>query len=122
MNKSLHTQTEKNAVTSEDLALINRYTVKALSPEEVFTFCTVLCDNEVDRDFERFSVSALHRLGELFVGKTALFNHDPDARGQSARTYKTEVVRDTSRVTSAGEAYTALRRGATSRASQKMRR
>lgn len=109
MNKHFDTQTERNAVTAEDLTLINKYAVKALSQDEVFTFCTVLCDNEIDRDFERFSVSALQKLSELFVGKTALFNHDPDACGQRARTYKTEVAKDASRMTSAGEVYTCLK-------------
>ena len=38
----------------DDLALINRYTRRPFSEEEIYTFSVVLCDNEVDRDFERF--------------------------------------------------------------------
>ena len=48
----------KNAA-APDMEQIGRYTRRAYSPEEVYTFSLVLCDNEVDRDFERFSREAL---------------------------------------------------------------
>lgn len=45
----------KNAkLNKEELALINRYTRREMSEEEVYTFSVVLCDNDIDRDFERF--------------------------------------------------------------------
>ena len=85
--------------------LINRYTRRQLSEEEVYTFPVVLCDNEVDRDYERFSCKALQGLCELFVGKTGIFDHNPKGENQQARIYRAEVVRDSDRTTSAGEAY-----------------
>ena len=63
------------------------------------------CDNEVDRDYERFSCKALQGLCELFVGKTGIFDHNPKGENQQARIYRAEVVRDSDRTTSAGEAY-----------------
>ena len=42
------------AVTAEDLALINKLAKAELTAEQVYVFSLRLCDNEVDRDFERF--------------------------------------------------------------------
>ena len=122
--------------TAQDLELIGALARKPLGPEEVYTFSVRLCDNEVDRDFERFTpqtLSALgpnpwsrsqssatrHRAGStarrmavisgdfervppqtleelapMFVGKAGIFDHQWSARGQAARIYKTEIVRE----------------------------
>ena len=85
--------------------LINRYTRKTFGPDEVYTFSLLLCDNEVDRDFERFDTAALKTLAELFVGKTGMFNHSMNARDQTSRLYAAEVVADGGRLTSTGEPY-----------------
>ena len=96
-------QIEKTAAVDEgDLALINALARRSLKAEEVYTFPVRLCDNEVDRDFERFSRPALEKLAELFVGKCGIFDHQWTAMGQTARLYKTEVV-DEASVTSAGD-------------------
>lgn len=93
------------AADEADLALINRLTRAPLTAEQVYTFAVRLCDNEVDRDFERFDEKALSALGDLFVGKTGIFDHQWSAEGQTARIYKTELVRERSRVTAAGDGY-----------------
>ena len=49
-----------------DMARINRLSRRTLAPEEVYTFAVRLCDNEIDRDLERFDRAGLERLGELF--------------------------------------------------------
>lgn len=90
------------------LAEINRFTRRVVSAEEVYTFPVVLCDNEIDRDGERFSVSALEKLAELFVGKTGIFDHDPKGENQTARIFSCEVRTDESRTTLCGEPYTYL--------------
>ena len=94
---------EENVLT-QDMELINRLSRKKLAPEEVYTFSVKLCDNEVDRDGERFDREALVKLAELFVGKSGLFDHAWSAEGQTARIYKTEVV-DGDGVTAAGDRY-----------------
>ncbi len=91
-------------VTEEELALINRQSRKKLAAEEVYTFCVKLCDNEVDRDYERFDKAALETLAELFVGKSGIFDHSWSAEGQTARIYKAEVVEGDS-MTAAGDRY-----------------
>jgi hypothetical protein len=73
----------------------------------VFTFKAVLCDNEVDRDFERFTIKALQDLSKLFVGKTIIKDHTPKADNQVARIYATELVQS-GKTTKAGELYTQL--------------
>lgn len=109
MQKQFQTQTEDGVVTEEALAAINRYTQKDLTADEVFVFSAVLCDNEIDRDFERFSIESLQTLAPLFEGKTAIQNHSMDAADQSARTFKTEVITDETRKTALGEPYTYLK-------------
>ena len=46
---------QQAAVTAEDLALINLLSRKELKEEDVYVFSLRLCDNEVDRDQERFA-------------------------------------------------------------------
>ena len=92
------------AVTAEELARINRFAKKELRAEEVYTFAVKLCDNEVDRDFERFDRAALEKLSELFVGRTGIFDHSWSAGGQTARIYRAEVIEEETRTT-AGDKY-----------------
>ena len=89
----------------EELALINQFAKAELTAEQVYTFSVRLCDNEVDRDLERFDGGALERLGELFLGKSGVFDHQWSALGQTARIYRTRVVEAPSRVTAAGDGY-----------------
>lgn len=105
--------TKENRIISEkgtgnDISLINAYARKELKDEDVYTFSVILCDNEVDRDFEAFSVKALEKLNKLFVGKTGIFDHDAKANNQCARIYSCEVKTDESRLTELGEVYTYL--------------
>ena len=88
-----------------ELTEINHFAKTPLKAEEVYTFSLRLCDNEVDRDWERFDEAALDTLGDLFVGKSGLFDHQWTAEGQTARIYRTEVVRESARVTAAGDGY-----------------
>ena len=88
-----------------ELAAINGFAKTALTEEQVYAFSMKLCDNEVDRDFERFDAEALETLGELFLGRSGLFDHQWSALGQTARIYRTEVVEEPGRVTAAGDQY-----------------
>jgi len=96
---------EGTAITAGDLERISQLARKPLREEEVYTFSVRLCDNEIDRDFERFAPQTLEELAPLFVGKSGLFDHEWSARGQAARIYKTEVVWEPERVTRAGDSY-----------------
>lgn len=92
-----------------ELALINRFAKTGLKAEEVYAFSVKLCDNEVDRDFERFPVETLEELAPLFVGKSGIFDHQWSAGGQTARIYRTEVVHEKSIITAAGDEYCYLK-------------
>lgn len=94
---------------TELLEKLGKFTRRAHKPEEIYLFDVLLCDNEIDRDGERFSLLALEQLKKLFVGVTGLFDHVPKSSGQTARLFDTELVRDESRITASGEPYTALK-------------
>ena len=96
---------ETAVLTAEDLALINGLSRKELRAEEVYTFSVRLCDNEVDRDGERFAPQTLEELAGMFVGKSGIFDHQWSARGQAARIYRTELIHEPEKLTKAGDGY-----------------
>jgi len=83
-----------NDIRDGELELINKFTRHPLSKDDVYTFSVVLCDNEIDRDFERFSDNALDTLAELFSGVTGITDHNPKSSNQTARIFscKSEFV------------------------------
>lgn len=99
---------ENSCPMPEELAEINAYTRRAFKAEELYVFSVVLCDNEIDRDLERFSVPALEKMAELFCGKTGIYNHSMDANTQSARIFRCEAEVVPGRSTECGEPYTRL--------------
>ena len=100
---------DAGAVSAEELELINTYTRRTLTADEVYVFTVVLCDNDVDRDGERFTVESLFALEKLFVGKTGIFDHDPSAKNQTARIISCKVENIASRVTATGDEYFCLK-------------
>lgn len=97
---------------SKELEKINRFTRREITEDELYTFSVILCDNEVDRDMERFSDAALEVMKETFLGKTGIFDHDTKGRNQSARIYDTQVVSVPERVTSYGAPFKQLKASA----------
>ena len=85
MNVIKETKTLK--ATREELAAVNALTRRELGEEELYLFSVCLCDNEVDRDGERFTTETLEELAPLFVGRSGIFDHQWSARGQTARRY-----------------------------------
>ncbi|NBI08641.1 hypothetical protein D1641_01225 [Colidextribacter sp. OB.20] len=81
----------KQEVNAGELALINAQALRPLSAEEVFTFRLAACDNQVDRDNERFTEDALKEMADLFVGRPVLMDHQWSARSQTARIYAGHV-------------------------------
>ena len=82
---------EKAELDEGELALINAQTLRPLSAEEVFTFRLAACDNQIDRDFERFTEATLEELAEQFVGRPVLRDHKWSADAQTARVYAGSV-------------------------------
>ena len=92
-----------------ELAQINRLTRRELMADEVYTFAVRLCDNDIDRDGERFADETLTELGQLFVGVSGVFDHQWTAKGQNARIYRTEVVKEPALCTADGRPYAWLK-------------
>lgn len=100
--------TEPKDITKEDLESINCYSRRELCADELYIFSLILCDNEIDRDYERFSGDSLLKLAEMFKGKTGVFDHQATSKNQAARIYKTEVL-ENGEENSIGEAYMQLK-------------
>lgn len=95
--------------TENMLSELNKFTRREHTADEVYMFDIILCDNDVDRDFEAFSEKSLKKLCELFVGKTGIFDHNPKGSNQTARIFHTELVTDENRTTKLNTPYTALK-------------
>ena len=74
------------------LEKINALAKGSLTEEQVYVFSVKLCDDQVDRDFERFDTAALPELAKLFVGKSGIVDHRWSAEGQVARIFDTEIL------------------------------
>lgn len=80
--------------TESELGLINQQALKPLKAEEVFIFRVAACDDQVDRENERFTRRALEDLAKLYVGKSFIFDHSWSAGKQLARIYAAQVEQD----------------------------
>ena len=63
------------APTAVQLEAINNLAKAHLTAQQVYVFSLRLCDDQVDRDFERFDSAALPGLAKLFIGKTGIVDH-----------------------------------------------
>lgn len=108
-NSRFETVNEQSEPSAQELELINSYTRRKLSAEEVYVFSVVLCDNDIDRDGERFTVEALFELEKLFVGKTGIFDHNPSAKNQTARIFSCQVESVPGQKTATGDEYFRLK-------------
>lgn len=91
-----------------ELELINQYTRSDFGEDDVYTFSVVLCDNEIDRDFERFSNQSLEALEKLFTGVTGITDHNPKSQNQTARIFSCKLESVDGKYCSDGRAYRRL--------------
>lgn len=80
--------------TAVQLEAINALAKVSLTAEQVYVFSLRLCDDQVDRDMERFDTAALPELARLFIGKTGIVDHRWSAEQQVARIFETQVVQE----------------------------
>ena len=78
--------------TSAQMEAINAQAKAKLTAAQVYVFSLRLCDDQVDRDGERFDTQALPELAKLFIGKTGIVDHRWSSDAQVARIFATEVV------------------------------
>lgn len=93
VNKEAGAQ-RSGAPTGEQLEKINALAKAELTAEQVYVFSLRLCDDQVDRDGEKFDTEALPELSRLFLGKTGILDHRWSAEGQVARIFETQVIRE----------------------------
>ena len=82
--------------TAVQLEAINAQAKATLAAEQVYVFSLRLCDDQIDRDGERFDTAALPALAKLFIGKTGIIDHKWSSDSQVARIFATEVVKEES--------------------------
>ena len=80
--------------TAVQLEAINAQAKAKLTEEQVYVFSLRLCDDTVDRDYERFDTAALPGLAKLFIGKTGIVDHKWSTDSQVARIFATEVAQE----------------------------
>ena len=80
--------------TAAQLEAINAQAKASMTAEQVYVFSLRLCDDQVDRDMERFDTGALAGLAKLFIGKTGIVDHQWSAAKQVARIFAAEVVQE----------------------------
>ena len=85
---------ETGSPSPAQLAEINKLTKSPLTADEVYVFAVRLCDDQPDRDLEKFSAAALEHLAPMFVGKTGIADHAWESDRQLGRIFAAEVVRD----------------------------
>ena len=78
--------------TAVQLGAINALAKAELTEAQVYVFSLRLCDDQVDRDFERFDTAALPALAKLFIGKTGILDHRWSSENQVARIFAAETV------------------------------
>ena len=95
--------------TDEDMKLINKYTLRKFTADEVFTFKVKMCDNETDdRNYMPFTLRALKDMEKLYVGRAMGKDHTFHADDQCARVFTTELVYAGEKKTKAGEPFATL--------------
>ncbi|MCR5815955.1 MAG: hypothetical protein K6F91_03645 [Ruminococcus sp.] len=93
----------------QELDKINKFALDPLAAEDVFTFKTMIGDNELDdRNKAPFTEQALKDLKELYIGTTMIKDHSRSAENQIARVYDTELITDSGRDNGRGEKHTEL--------------
>ena len=80
--------------TAAQMEAINAQAKTRLTAEQVYVFSLRLCDDQLDRDYERFDTAALPGLAKLFVGKTGIVDHKWSSDTQVARIFAAEVVQE----------------------------
>ena len=80
--------------TAAQLETINAMAKGKMTAEQLYVFSLRLCDDQIDRDLERFDTLALPALAKMFIGKTGIIDHCWSSENQVARIFQTQVVKE----------------------------
>lgn len=72
-------------VDNDTLVLINKNTKEEVTKDDVYVFDLILCDNEIDRDYEKMTPEFLKEVASKGAGLVGIKNHEWDAKNQWAR-------------------------------------
>lgn len=97
------------SIEQTDIEKINRFTRTEFSEDSLYVFSVVLCNNDIDRDYEKFSLQALEQLRDAFVGKTGIADHSMKSSDQKARIFDTWLERVPDKKTADGEDFYQLK-------------
>ncbi len=105
-----HGYIEKSvAPVQSDIEKINRFTKREFDMDSLYIFSVVLCNNDLDRDWEKFSTGTLNQLAEKFLGRTGICDHSMKSSDQMARIFDTWVEKVAGRKTADGEEFYQLK-------------
>lgn len=96
-------------ILQDDLEKINKFTRTEFDMQSLYVFSVVLCNNDIDRDYEKFSLEALYELADAFVGKTGICDHSMKSSDQKARIFDAWVEQIPNRKTADGEDFYCLK-------------
>lgn len=96
-------------VSQDELELINKYTKRTLNKDEVYVFSVILCDNDIDRENEKFTDESLEKLSKLFLGKPGIMDHEAKAVNQAARIFYCELEKVNGKLTKDNKPYLRLK-------------
>lgn len=90
-----------------DFSIIKEYIqTDEIKQTDLFVYPVCLCDNQVDRENDRFTDEALENIKKKAVGVIGLKNHSWEAEHAHSRIYKTEIEEEGSIKSVIGYAYT----------------
>lgn len=76
LTKELQFQTEKAMDREDALAIINKHAPEPINPASIYLGKARLCNDQVDRSFERFPIPVLERFAQTLPGKPVLIGHE----------------------------------------------
>lgn len=94
------------ACSDEELKLIEAVWGEPVKKEDLFVLTLRVCDNDIDKDNECFSVSALYQIAEMIVGKRGIIsNISVNEKNIVAQIYSAKVCCDYEKRTAIGQDY-----------------
>ncbi|MCM1285166.1 MAG: hypothetical protein NC213_08260 [Acetobacter sp.] len=96
-------------IETADVEKINNFTRSEFSEDKLYAFTVALCNNDIDRDYEKFSVDSLYELSEKFIGKTGISDHSMKSSDQKARIFDAWVEKLDGKKTADGEDFYQLK-------------
>lgn len=82
---------------------INEHTITPLTEDDIFTFDVILCDNDVDRVYDKMTSEFLQEFKEKSGSLVGLKDHDWNTDTSTNRLYDVELIESEDEKTSLGE-------------------